>query len=631
MLTSIRKTSNTVFVKLLFVLLIASFAVWGIGDVLRTSQGDGPIEVGSRQISISAIDREFRGLLDEQSQALGFRLQPAQGIQFGLLDQAVSNLVSRALIDNLAAETGLRVSDETIRNFIRDQMGFRTAGGQFDRARFELDLRNRGMTEQLFVDQLRLDIARQDLLQTIVGGVRVPDVVAETLHAYREETRAAQYVRIDADSMPEPEAPTETALQTFYDSQVDAHMAPEYRSASVLLLDPDALASGVTVDEEQISEEFLYRRDSLFVPEERAIEQMILADGGQAEAAEAALADGRSFAEVAAEVAGQDPAALAMGSFSAAEWFLPDVADDLFSGEVGAVSAPVETPLGWRIYRVAAIEPSREPSLDEVRDSLADDIARRIAEDSLFDLAGQVQDEIAGGATLAEAADTLGMTLESVGPVSAQGLTPDGGEAAVPGGAAVLGPIFAEQPGVPSDQHDLPNGGIVFVEVGEVIPSARRPFDEVRDQVLVDWTGDRKQESARALAAEIEAEAGSAAPLSRLAEDRGLDLRLAEGVSRDGSETGGLTRDLAARLFELDPGEAISGEAEGEGIVYVAQLDRVIPAPDDPEAVRQLWLQVSEQATNDVFQALGDVMQTRFAPQVQQDMIRQTFLQSYGS
>lgn len=629
MLTSLRQTSGSIFVKLLFVLLIASFAIWGIGDVLRTSPGDGPIEVGERTISMQSIDREFRGLLDQQGRALGFELQPVQGIQFGLLDQAVSNLVSRALIDNLAAEAGLRVDDDTVSAFIRDEMGHRTADGRFDRAGFEQELRARGVTEQIFVDQLRLDIARQEVLQAIVGGVRVPDPVAETLRAYREETRGADYVRVAAEAMPEPETPEDQVLQAFYEEHTDSYMAPEYRSGSVVLLDPDVLAAGITVDDEQLNEEFLYRREQFFVPEQRTMEQMILPNEAAAEAAAAALAEGRDFAEVAAEVAGQDPATLAMGSFSATDWFVPDAADSLFGGEVGATSQPVQTPLGWRIYRMTAIEPSREPTLDDVRDSLVQEIAHRIALDSLFDTSSQLLDEIAGGATLAEAAGTLGLTIETIPPVSAGGEDPQGGQLAVPGGEPVIDALFAMEPGADPDQHDLPNGGLFFAEVSEVVAPAPRPFVEVRDQVLADWAYERQLEAAQATAAEVEDALALDADLAAVAEEHGLELMTASGVRRDAAETGGLPRDLAAQLFELAPGEAVLSEAQG-GAFYVAVLREVVPAPADAEAERTLWLQLSAEETNDVFQALGGVLHTRHQPLVQTDLIQQTFMNSYS-
>lgn len=635
MLNSMRKSASSLFVKLLFVLLIASFAVWGIGDVLRPSTSSGVIEVGGRQINLASVDAEFRGLLEQRGNQIGVQLDPATGIQIGLLDEAISNLASRALVDNLALEVGMRIGDDRVRAFIADQMGFTTADGRFDRAALDAYLAGRRITEDVFVEQLRTDIARNDLLQLVAGGIRVPGILAETLYEYREETRNADFVRVAAVDMPAPEEPADDVLRAYYDANLDSYMAPEYRSADVVLLDPEGLAADVTVDEEQLNEEFLYQQDALYIPEMRAIEQMILADAAQAEEAAAALAEGREFASVAQQVAGQDASSLAMGDFSEAEWFVPEVADTLFTGEPGTVSDPIETVLGWRIYRLTAIEPPRAPTLDDVRDQLTREIAYRIATDSLFDLAERVQDELAGGATLGEAAETLQLSAASFGPVAADGTGADDLEALVPGGDEAVAAAFLEEPGRVSNAIDLENGGVLFIEVTEVTAPQARPFDSVRDRVVADWTQAQRLEAARALAQSIveavESAAGeSATVLADLATEHGLTVDSADGIRRDLQVTGGLPRNLAAAMFDAEPGAAAMAEGANGEAFFVARLREIVPAPDDEAMTASLRLQLSAQETNDVFQAVGSAMRLRHEPEIQYELIRTTFANTYG-
>ena len=629
MLTSMRKTSSSLFVKVLFVLLIASFAVWGIGDILRPSAGGGPIEVGDQQVSIASINQEFGRLLDDRSRRIGIQLDPAMGMQLGLLDLSINNLVSRAQIENLATDLGMRVGDESIIRFIGEDLGFTTADGRFDRAAFEANLRQRGITEDMFVEQLRQDIGRDTLLRLLGSGVRIPVTVAETLHRYNEETRDADYVQISADALDDPTPPDQSTLNAYYEANSDRYMAPELRSAQVVILDPEALAASVVVDEEQLNEEFLYQRDALFVPERRVIEQMILADSEIADAAAGALGEGRTFATVATEIAGQDPETLTMGSFTADEWFLPEIAETLFDGEIGAFSDPVETPLGWRIYQVAALVPAHEPTLDEVRESLIGQIATRIASDTIYDLAGQFQDEIAGGATLSEAAQALDLPLETFGPVAANGTALDGSEILVPGGADVVSAVFGETLDVASNQYDLDGGGVFFVQVTEVTETVLRELDDVRDQVLSDWTASGKFESAQEQADAIRSAVLAGASLSEEADALGLEVRTAPGIRRDGAETGGLPPLLAARLFDTEIGDAEVGDATVDRSVFVAQLTTINPAPDDAEMVDNLRLQLSAEATNDLYLAIGTDLQERYEPRVQYDYIQQSFVQTY--
>lgn len=82
MLQAIRERAGSVIVKVLFGLLILSFAVWGIGDIFRRGGGETTVvEVGDRKISADQL-REAYGA-EPRSAAPGVRRrdrrEPGQG------------------------------------------------------------------------------------------------------------------------------------------------------------------------------------------------------------------------------------------------------------------------------------------------------------------------------------------------------------------------------------------------------------------------------------------------------------------------------------------------------------------------------------------------------------------------
>src|SRR5208282_863666 len=61
MLDTFRKHSQHWIIKILFVLLILSFGIWGIGDVVRLRAASQPaITVGHAEISPRQVSEEFR-------------------------------------------------------------------------------------------------------------------------------------------------------------------------------------------------------------------------------------------------------------------------------------------------------------------------------------------------------------------------------------------------------------------------------------------------------------------------------------------------------------------------------------------------------------------------------------------
>src|SRR3546814_13451232 len=81
MLQVLRKSASSIVIKVLFLLLVVSFAIWGIGDMFHFGGGsDTAAEVGDREISGTELSNAFRQELNrlrplnidsEQAQKMG--------------------------------------------------------------------------------------------------------------------------------------------------------------------------------------------------------------------------------------------------------------------------------------------------------------------------------------------------------------------------------------------------------------------------------------------------------------------------------------------------------------------------------------------------------------------------------
>src|SRR5579859_5850082 len=114
MLDSFRKASDTWIVKILFAILILSFGIWGIGDVVRQNIVSSPaIVVGERDFSGQDVSDRFRRDVERMSSMFGNKLTTEQARQLGLLQQTVNRIVDGALLDEAASKLRLGVDDET--------------------------------------------------------------------------------------------------------------------------------------------------------------------------------------------------------------------------------------------------------------------------------------------------------------------------------------------------------------------------------------------------------------------------------------------------------------------------------------------------------------------------------------
>src|SRR3984893_35293 len=117
MLQAIRSQAGAFVVKLLFVLLILTFGIWGIGDIFRTASSDTSVAtVGDHGVRAEELQTALRRALEQLSARFGSAIDLQQAKQLGLVDQTLAQLIDRSLIDQEAARLRLDVSDEVMRN-----------------------------------------------------------------------------------------------------------------------------------------------------------------------------------------------------------------------------------------------------------------------------------------------------------------------------------------------------------------------------------------------------------------------------------------------------------------------------------------------------------------------------------
>jgi peptidyl-prolyl cis-trans isomerase D len=624
MLDAMRKRASSWFVRALLLVLIASFAVWGIGDLFLGRQ-DTQIAatVGDIEVPLREVDRAFendRQLLQEQ---FGTTITREQAASMGLLNRALQNVVARALVDQHRRDLGLGVSDAEVAAAIRQDPFFQSAGS-FDRFRFDGFLRSAGLSEAQFVESMRRDIGRNRVLDTFSGLVEAPASLTERLGAYRGERRAATVLVVPRADMAVGE-PDEAALRALLEAEAERFTAPEFRDVSLVTLTTDDLLDEIEIDEARLRSEYAARRDFYTRDERRRVGQLLASDQAVIEAARTALDEGAVFADLATEMAAEGLAYSTLGPTTAAD-LPPEFADAIFALDEGAVSQPVESLFGWHLFRVIEIEPEDVQPFEAVRDDIRRDLALDLAIDQLPRLAAGLDDGIAAGQSLEEAAAAVGLEVTELDAVDAQGRGPDGQLLRDGPSADILADVFRAPVGETSLLEETPAGQFYIFRVNSVQEPARRPLEAVRDEVAELW---RTREQDRAAAERIEqimADARAGRTLEAIAAERGGEviLRTTEPVTRSASGADvGLTPEAVAAMFRTRAGELVRepvATREGKAIL---RTDRVIvPEAAETAAIAE---QVQAAMRNDLLVQYENALRNRYPVEVNNAAIATLF------
>lgn len=627
MLQAMKTKAATWVVRVLAVLLIISFAAWGIEDMIRaTGLPSDVAEVGPTKITANEFGAAFRRQVENLRRSLGPEVDSQQARDLGVADSTLDGLISQRLLDLYARENGIVVGDDQVVRRLHAEPAFRGPDGRFDRMMFESALNRLGIPEQRYVEDVRQDIKMSHLTGVLRSASAAPDPLVRSLYHYRNDKRIARFVEIGRPSESTLAAPGDSTLSDFHKQNAASFTAPERRDLTALYMDPKDVAAEIEPAEEDLRAEYDHRLEQISVPERRRISQIVVADETAARRALGALKTGRDIADVATSVAGMDRDAVALGLLTKAD--LPqEIADAAFALQANIPSEPVRSPVGWHILLVDRIEPGRTPGFAEVRAKIREDLAREQAIDALVKLANQVEDALAGGASLEEASGQVNAKQLRFQAVERSGQSADGEpkdgllvlrrflEAAFETGEAQV-----------SDLTETAEGGYFMVRVDRVTPPALEPFDKVRDKVAAAWRLDRLNAAARERADKLLGEVKAGRGLDTAAGELGLTARTSSPFTRfDQGGDAPLPAALAADLFEARRGEAVLG-ATGKGFA-VAVLDRIQPANPsaDRDGFDEIRNQVRGSMTSDLLSQYTDALREVYAVTVNPGALQRLF------
>ena len=596
-----RKRVGSVIIKIFVVLLVLGFGAWGVQDMLGYQVGGGSNDVavvGGEDLSGRGLYSDVYGEINRMREFMGNSFNIEKARQLGVVDAVLERQINSAAIRIGARELGIVISDALVREAVLQEPMFRGLAGNFDGERFKQILKSNGLTEKNYIARVREDLVRQQLVNTLNAGVIVPARLVDQVYSFREETRDVEIGFVADSAVPEISGTGDVELREYYTKHKKMFTAPAYRAVDFVRLNAADLARNIEISDDNALKAYSDRLDEFTVEERRNIRQILLSDEVTAKTAEEKVKKGEDFLDVAQEVANQDKATAELGILTRGD-LLPDLADPVFQLSMGGISAPIKSSLGWHVMQVVAITPGKTKSFDEVKAEVKEALALQKAIDAIFDISNRFEDELAGGASLAEAASRLGLKVEKLGALDRAGNDSSGEAIANLPLGDFVGTAFSAIEGEDSAMIESGDDGFYILNVTKVTPPALRPFSSVKDQVAAAWKSEKRREGAQSLAAVIVGAVGDGKKLEDGPSGWNIKIRSVLGVRRQGNQPEKIGNKLAQKVFKLKLGEAAM-ERVGDGY-EIAVLKKIISAPVGPsESKKNVESQIVQSIRNDL-------------------------------
>ena len=625
MLGSIRKQTQSWAVRGMLIVLAASFGLWGVGDIFRGGQEPSVAQVGNIEVSASRFFGEFRKEVDRLQRQSGQSFTTEQAVAAGLQFEVLGRLVRDALIEQEAARLGLVVPDQTIQKDVLETPAFSNEKGRFDPEIYRRVLSRNNFTPELYEAYLRKERTILALQNTVIDAPPLPDFWVQIVYHHRMEQRSARYFVVSNEAQSLERDPDETELSTFHRENAMFYTAPEYRAVTYVKLDPAGLEDEIQISLDDLFYEYEARLNDYAKPERRVVEQILAPDKAAADAVLVALQSGAGFAGAAEQTVELDTSHLELGAVARAELF-PEIMPTVFSLSEGGVSRPLETGLGWHFFWVRTVIPASTQSFDEVRDTLHAELAREMARDGLYQFTNRIEDNLAAGASLEEAANGLGLNTVHIPEISGGGSDSTGtAVVGLPTIANFIDVVFNTEPGHESSPIEDADGNYLILRIDSITPASLRPLEEVRDLVLKGWKAVERSKGAEHVAADAAEQISSGATFEFLAETLGATIEISAPFARD-------TRDpvlgaVLGPLFALEPGSGAAVHGRTTGGYVIAVLDAIHEADPmgDPAALRATSDELASGLADELLIEYQSALEGRYPISIEIDTINSLF------
>lgn len=426
------RTHQKLMQIILALLIVPSFVLVGVSGV--TLFGEDPTtiaKVAGYPLTQQEWENAQRRQMDTMRQQMGAQFDQKAFDTPEFKQNILDQLIAQRSVNAEVRRAHMSVSDQKVQEAISVQLPLFKADGSFDKEQYVQILAAQGTNPNAFAEQVRTDMAIQQIASGVELSAFVPRTVAKAISDFGAQEREVQEMAFPVTKFLADVKVTDEMVKSFYDKNAKLFEIPESAKIEYVVLNADAVASQVSVSDEEVAG-YYKSNEKRFGTEEarRSSHILIKSDKDKAAAkakAEAILAEVRknpaSFAAVA-KAKSEDPGSAEQGGdldVLVKGSFVKPVEDAILKLKQGEISDLVESEFGYHIITLTELKPAHIKPLEEVKGEIAAEIKKAKAGKLYSELSEQFTDTVYSQyESLKPAADKLKLKIETVEGIGRQ-------------------------------------------------------------------------------------------------------------------------------------------------------------------------------------------------------------------
>ncbi len=606
MLNAMRQGAKSGFMKFILLgfmaLAVGGLVLMDVGGFFRGGTGATNVaRIDGMDYPAQRFDNTARRILARQGMDI------STAYQLGLMDRILENEISNVLLQKAVQDTGLLIGDKTLSTQIHTLIEPFLQDGMSKKEVLQRIAQSQNMSANEFIETLRTEISSTALRNAIaLGMASESQSTAEDIFQFVNEERSVKGIFLPYDKVTDYKEPNDDVLRPFYDAGKERYAIPETRAITLAVLSDKNLKDDFSLSEEELQAAYEDNISDYTLPERRLLQQALLSTEVEAQEVSTQVKNGATLEEAVKAVTGNTEGWLGEEEFE--ESGLPkEFAAPVFAAEESSVVGPISTALGWHILRVKDIRDPAVRPLAEVKDELTTSLRQIKLADEMFEQAGHIDDALAGGATIEEIAEEMGLKIVKLAPLREDGSTPENKDALKDyeeDRPYILETAYEMMEGETSPVMEMADGSYMTLRLDAIVPKSYTPFEDVKAALRDLWVSDQQQ-----VIGKQEAQAALMAILN--GEKSMNDIATAHNgkietytLKRSAEVSPPFTAEGRSKLFDTAQNDFIVIPAEGGlMLAQITAVDLPSPSTENEEDIKAIQTSLSAEMQNETFES----------------------------
>jgi len=566
MLDKLRNNINSIFSKLFLLILAASFALWGVGDIFSPKQDPTLAEVGHLEVTANEFITTYQRILSELNSNTKGNFTDELARSLGLPNQTLNQLINEKIYDIEVEKANIIFPDKHLKKLIISSPAFKDQFGQFSQEQFKYVLRQLGMDEKKYFDQISKSILRDQIRNIINPHKDITNIIGDTYYKIRNEERSIETINFSSTLFKTDIQPSNNEIENELKNNTMKYQIPEYRSFSIMILKPADLIPLIKINEDDIKNEYENYPEKHNKPEKR---ELYLANFKSKDEAiniantineninsENSNELKETFIDTITKNTDKSIESISLGNVEFSD--LPnEVSESVFKSQKNKLVGPEKTVFGWRLYIINNIEPEKILSFDEAKSNIEKDLKVSIALEQMYELGNIFYDELAMGNNINEAGSAINANVIEISYINDLGKdinnkVPEN----LPPYPELIETVFMTEERDTSDIINTISNTMYAVQVNEIKPGRTKNIEEARNEVIKNIKNKNKLILAKKAAEIFYNKYKNGTSFQELADKYNLLVLESPKIKRDGTGSEGVLNPKAIEeIFTLKTSE----------------------------------------------------------------------------